>query len=145
MLKTVVVGTDGSPTAAKAVEFAVDLAACYGARLVAGSCFAPVPEDRVAREQRDAPEEIQWSINPLENVDAILREVEEQAAGRGVHVTSEARMGKPATVLCELAGEHDADVLVVGSQGMNRRLRGSVPNWISHHAPCSVLIVKTDD
>ena len=145
MLKTILVGTDGSPTAAKAVDFAVDLAACYGARLVAGSCFTPVAEDRVAREQRDAPDEIQWSINPLENVDAILREVEEKAAERGVHVTSEARMGKPAVVLRELAQEHDADVLVIGNRGMNRRLRGSVPNTLSHRSPCSVVIVKTDE
>ena len=144
MLKTILVGSDGSPTAAKAVDLAVDLAACYGARLVAGSCFVPVAEDRLAHEQRDAPAEIQWSINPMENADAILRDVEERATARGVRVTSEARMGKPANVLCDLAEEHDADVLVVGNQGMNRRLRGSVPNWISHHAPCSVLIVKTD-
>jgi nucleotide-binding universal stress UspA family protein len=52
-------------------------------------------------------------------------------------------MGRPAEVLCEIAAEHEADVLVVGSKGMQRRLLGSVPNTVSHAAPCSVMIVKT--
>jgi nucleotide-binding universal stress UspA family protein len=46
-------------------------------------------------------------------------------------------------VLVELAQTNDADVLVIGNKGMDRRVLGSVPNSVSHHAPCSVLIVKT--
>ena len=61
-----------------------------------------------------------------------------------IRTFSEARQGDPADVLCAVAGEQGADVLVVGSKGMDRRLRGSVPNTVSHKAPCSVLIVKTD-
>ena len=143
-VETVAVGTDGSDTASIAVDFAIEMAERYGARLVAISCFSPVPEDRLRKEQRDAPQEVIWSINPMEDVEATLRAVEERAAGRGVKTVSEARQGDPADVLCAVAEEQRADVLVVGSIGMERRLRGSVPNTVSHRAPCSVLIVKTD-
>ena len=84
-----------------------------------------------------------WSINPTEGVEATLRDVEERARANGVKIVSEARMGDPADVLCEVAAEHEADVLVVGSKGMHRRILGSVPNTVSHRAPCSVVIVKT--
>ncbi len=143
MLQTIAVGTDGSDTAAKAVDFAIDMAERYGSRLVVASSYTPVPEDRLAKEQADAPQEIQWAINPMEDVDATLREAEEKAKDRGVKTVAEARQGDPADVLCEVAEQHDADVLVVGSKGMQRRILGSVPNTVTHNAPCSVMLVKT--
>jgi len=143
-INTVAVGTDGSNTAAKAVDFAIDMAERYGAKLVAVSCYSPVPEDRLRKDQRDAPQELVWSINPMQEVEATLREVEEKARERGLGFFCEARQGSPADVLCEIAEEQRVDLLVVGSKGMDRRVRGSVPNTVSHKAPCSVLIVKTD-
>jgi nucleotide-binding universal stress UspA family protein len=143
MPSKIVVGTDGSETAAAAVDFAIDMAERYGAQLVIASSYTPLPEDRLAKEQASAPQEIQWSINPMEDVDATLRAVEEKAREHGVRTVSEARQGDPADVLCEIAEEHGADVLVVGNKGMHRRILGSVPNSVSHKAPCSVMIVKT--
>jgi nucleotide-binding universal stress UspA family protein len=143
MVQTIAVGTDGSETAAKAVDFAINMAERYGSKLVVASSFSPVSEDRLAKEQSDAPQEIQWSINPMEDVEAILRDVEEKARERGVKTVSEARQGNPADVLCDVAEDQGADVLVVGNKGMHRKFLGSVPNSVSHNAPCSVLIVKT--
>jgi nucleotide-binding universal stress UspA family protein len=143
MIQIVAVGTDGSDTASKAVDFALDIAEKFGAKVVVASSYRPVGEDRIRKEQRDAPEDVQWSINPTEDVDSALRGVEEEARGRGLEVTSEARQGDPADVLCEIAEEHGADLLVVGNRGMQRRVLGSVPNSVSHKAPCSVVIVKT--
>jgi nucleotide-binding universal stress UspA family protein len=143
MIQTITVGTDGSDTASKAVEFALDIAEKFGAKVVVASSYRPVSEDRLRREQADAPEDIQWSINPTEDVDSALRGVEEKARERGLEVTSEARQGDPADVLCEIAEQHDSDLLVVGNKGMQRRVLGSVPNSVSHKAPCSVIIVKT--
>jgi nucleotide-binding universal stress UspA family protein len=137
------VGTDGSDTAKKAVDFAMDMAERYNAKLVIASAYRPVSEDRIRKERDEAPQEIKWSINPTEEVDAILRNVEEQASGRGLDYLSEARNGDPADVLCEIAADHDVDVMVVGNKGMDRRILGSVPNTVSHKAPCSVMIVKT--
>jgi nucleotide-binding universal stress UspA family protein len=143
MIGTIAVGTDGSDTADKAVEFAMDMAEKFGAKLVIASSYRPVTEDKIRAEQRDAPEDIQWSINPTEAVDSTLKSVEERARDRGLETTSEARQGDPADVLCEIAEQHDADLLVVGNKGMQRRVLGSVPNSVSHKAPCSVVIVKT--
>ena len=143
MLQTIAVGTDGSPTAGQAVDFALDLAEKYGARVLILSSYHPVSESRLKQEKRDAPEDVQWSINPLEDVEATLSEVEEKAESRGLKWHSEAREGDPADVLCDLAGENGADLLVIGNKGMHRRLIGSVPNSVSHKAPCSVTIVKT--
>ena len=143
MLETIAVGTDGSDTATKAVEFALDLAEKYGSRMVFISSYTPVSETRIKREQRDAPSDIQWAINPAEDVEAALRAVEELADERGLKWTSEARQGDPADVLVEIAEAHGADLLVIGNKGMQRRVLGSVPNSVTHKANCSVVIVKT--
>ena len=79
----------------------------------------------------------------MEDVEATLRSVEEKAQALGLSTASDAREGDPADVLCEIAAEHDADLIVVGNKGMQRRVLGSVPNSVSHKAPCSVIIVKT--
>jgi nucleotide-binding universal stress UspA family protein len=143
MVETIAVGTDGSDTAAKAVEFAVAMAEKFGSRLVVISSYTPVPEDKLRKEQEEAPQDVVWSINPMEEVDATLREVEEKAKERGLKTLVEARQGDPAEVLVAVAEDQNADVLVVGNKGMHRKILGSVPNSVSHNAPCSVLIVKT--
>ncbi len=143
MIATVAVGTDGSKTAERAVEAALDLAQRYEAKVVFISAYRPVDDARLRREQRDAPPEHHWRINPTEDVDAVLREAEEKAEERGLKWASEASEGDPADVLVEVAERHSADVLVVGNQGMQRRVLGSVPNSVSHKANCSVFIVKT--
>jgi nucleotide-binding universal stress UspA family protein len=143
MIGTVAVGTDGSDTAAKAVEFALDLASRYEAKIVFLSAFKPVSEERLKREARDAPEDVQWQINPAEDVEPALRDAEDTARERGLDAKSEAKEGDPGRVLVELASKHSADVLVIGNKGMQRKVLGSVPNTVSHKADCSVIIVKT--
>jgi len=143
MVQTVAVGTDGSGTADKAVDFAIEMAARYEARIVFISAYVPVRESRLQREARDAPEDLQWTINPAEDVDAVLRECEERAEEKGLRWTSEAREGDAAKILVDLAASNDADVLVIGNKGMRRKVLGSVPNTVTHNAPCSVMIVKT--
>jgi nucleotide-binding universal stress UspA family protein len=143
MVSTVAVGTDGSDRAAEAVRFAIDLAKHYEARLVAISSYKPVSENRLRREQEEAPQEIQWSINPTEEVESILSSVESRAHAEGLEVTTVASQGDPADVLIKHATEQEADVLIVGNKGMDRRVLGSVPNSVTHKAPCTVIVVKT--
>jgi nucleotide-binding universal stress UspA family protein len=143
MVRTVAVGTDGSGTADKAVELALELASRYEARIVFISAYVPVSESRLLREARDAPQDLQWAISPAEDVDATLRDCEERAEQRGLRWASEAREGDPARILVELAASNDADILVIGNRGMHRRVLSSVPNTVTHHARCSVMIVKT--
>ena len=70
MLKTIAVGTDGSDTAAKAVDFALDLAEKFGATLVITSSYRPKSEAELRKERAEAPADIQWMFNPQSDVDA---------------------------------------------------------------------------
>lgn len=143
MIATVAVGTDGSATADRAVEAALDLAERWDAKVVFISAYKPVDDARLRREMRDAPPQHHWRINPTEDVDATLREAEERATSRGLRWASEATEGDPADVILRMAEKHSADVIVIGNVGMERRVLGSVPNTITHKAPCSVFVVKT--
>lgn len=147
MFTSIVVGTDGSDTAKKAVGRAISLAAQIGARLEIVSAYEPVSEQRLREEKQQVPGDLQWMVTPREDVDATLEEAAEEARTTGVaEVRVHARQGDPADAILDVAEELDADLIVVGNKGMTgakRFLLGSVPNKISHHAPCSVLIVRT--
>jgi nucleotide-binding universal stress UspA family protein len=146
MFKSIVVGTDGSDTATQAVRSAVDLARSVGAKVELVSAYEPVPAQRLAEERRHAPEDMQWAINPREDVDATLASAAELGKQAGVEVSTYARQGDPADAILDVAEEQGADLIVVGNKGMTgakRFLLGSVPNKVSHHAPCSVLIIRT--
>jgi nucleotide-binding universal stress UspA family protein len=146
VFSSIVVGTDGSDTATQAVRQAVDLARSVGARLELVSAYEPVPQQRLAEERRDAPEDLQWAIGPREDVDAKLEAAAAIAREAGVQAELRPRQGDPADAILDVAEEHDADLIVVGNKGMTgakRFLLGSVPNKVSHHAPCSVLIIRT--
>jgi len=146
MFRSIVVGTDGSDTARQAVREAVELAKQVGATVDVVSAYAPVSNQRLREESRQAPEDLQWMVNPREDVDATLREAAEEVGDSGVQVRTFAREGDPADAILDVAEEHGADLVVVGNKGMTgakRFLLGSVPNKVSHHAPCSVLIVRT--
>lgn len=143
MFNTIAVGTDGTETAEKAFDVALDMAKRYGSRLLILSAYTPVSDKQLARERADAPEEFQWSIHAAEHVDQLLVKAARRAREQDVHAESIAGRGEPAEVICDLAAEHDADLLVIGNLGMNRRVFGSVPRSICQHAPCSVVVVKT--
>ena len=61
----------------------------------------------------------------------------------GIDCMTQVAEGDAADVLVQLASDCDADILVIGNKGMQRRVLGSVPNTVAHKAPCSVLVVKT--
>jgi len=146
MFKSIVVGTDGSDTATQAVRQAVDLARSIGATLELVSAYEPVSAQRLREERREAPEDLQWAINPREDVDATLEVAAGLAREAGVAVNVYPRQGDPADAILDVAEEREADLVVVGNKGMTgakRFLLGSVPNKVSHHAPCSVLIIRT--
>lgn len=146
MIEKIVVGTDGSETAAQAVMKAGEFAEKFGASLVIVSAFDPVSGARLEREREGAPSDVEWSINEREDVDSMLTQIATPLLERGVEATVTARQGNPADAILDVAEEEGADLIVVGNKGMagaRRFLLGSVPNKISHHAPCSVLIVRT--
>jgi nucleotide-binding universal stress UspA family protein len=146
VFKSIVVGTDGSQTATEAVKQAVELASAIKAKVELVSAYEPVSDQRLREERTEVPDDVQWMVNPREDVDATLREAAERAKEAGVEVETYARQGDPADAILDVAEEQGSDLIIVGNKGMTgakRFLLGSVPNKVSHHAPCSVLIIRT--
>lgn len=146
MFTRIVVGTDGSETAAEAVRQAIDLARLAGAELSIVSAFQPVSQRRVQGEQLEAPADVQHEIGPREDVNLVLEAAAAEARKAGVEVHTHPVQADPAEAILNVAEEGGADLIVVGNKGMTgarRYFLGSVPNNVSHHAPCSVIIVRT--
>src|SRR5262249_44452944 len=147
MFGRIVVGTDGSETASHAVGEAVDLAEATDSQLDIVTAFEPVPEQRLREEGRqDVPGDVQYAFNPTEDANVTLDNAAGPARNAGVEVNTHAREGDPADAILDVAEEVKADLIVVGNKGMTgakRFLLGSVPNKVSHHAPCDVMIVRT--
>jgi len=142
----IVVGTDGSDTAAEAVRQAIDLAKLAGAQLSVVSAYEPVSKRRVEEEKEGAPPDVQYEIGPREDVNLVLDAAAAAARKEGVEPQTHPVEGDPAEGILNVAEETKADLIVVGNKGMTgarRFLLGSVPNNVSHHAPCSVIIVRT--
>jgi nucleotide-binding universal stress UspA family protein len=147
MYGAIVVGTDGSDTAKEAVRQAAELAKALGASVMLVSAYEPVPESRLQHERTELPEDVSWMVNPREDVQAVLDGEADRIRENGVsQVETYAREGDPADAILDVAEEKSADLIVVGNKGMTgarRFLLGSVPNKVSHHAPCNVMIVRT--
>jgi len=144
--RNVVVGTDGSETAELAVRHAAGLANAFGARLTVVTAFTPDPEEESKRLQQ-APEDVRWAITDATSADERARRARAIAREAGVEeVVMRVDSGDPASLLIDAADDSAGDVIVVGSKGMTSAKRfvlGSVPNKVSHHAPCDVIIVHT--
>jgi nucleotide-binding universal stress UspA family protein len=138
MITTVAVGTDGTTTAAEAVRLAAEVARRFDSKIVLLSAF---DESRASRSPTDP--EGEWSYSPETRLREILNRAEEDLRREGLEASVRIDAGDPGDVLVRLADECEADLLVVGNKGMQRRVLGSVPNTITHRAPCSVLVVKT--
>jgi nucleotide-binding universal stress UspA family protein len=136
-LATVAVGTDGSTTASKAVEVAAEIARRFDAKLVLLSAFKDASDPAA-----DAAE-LQWVSNNDSRVREILSRTEQDLREQRIDCRTMIDEGDPGEVLIRLAEECDADLLVIGNRGLQRRVLGSVPNTVTHKAPCSVYVVKT--
>ena len=146
MFDRIVVGTDGSDTATEAVRTAVELAKLANARLEIVSAYQPVSQSRLREEGEGISGDVSYAVNPREDVQLVLDRAAGEAKKAKVDVVTHPREGDPADAILDVAEENNADLVLVGNKGMTgarRFLLGSVPNKISHHAPCDVWIVKT--
>jgi nucleotide-binding universal stress UspA family protein len=145
MFRAIVVGTDGSPTAAEAVQRAHQLAGALSADLHVVSAYRPpaVVLAATAEPGLTSPV-IEWAAAARDHVRRVLDEVAAELEGP-VAVTTHAVAGHPATAILSVADAVGADLVVVGNRGMKgaRRVLGSIPNHVSHHASCDVLVVDT--
>ena len=142
MNDVIVVGTDGSDTADVAVQRAAALAKMTGARVELVTGF---------REDYSLVAGTGMYVGDLAGdarkaADGCLESTAQRLRSEGIEVETHCMGGDPADAIIDIAEATDAGLIVVGSKGMKggkRFLLGSVPNKISHHAPCSVMIVRT--
>jgi nucleotide-binding universal stress UspA family protein len=140
----IVVGTDGSDTAREAVRQAIELARLTGASLAIVSAYGSTSQRRGG--EGDAPADVQYEVGPREDVNMVLDTAAAEAKKEGVEVQTHPVEGDPAEAILSVAERTKAGLIVVGNKGMagaRRFLLGSVPNKVSHHAPCSVIIIRT--
>jgi nucleotide-binding universal stress UspA family protein len=137
VFQTVVVGADQSDTATEAVRQAIELVKLTGGRLHIVSAYRLQQFSTSGGEERE--------IDSGDLAESVLADHASRARAAGVEAQVHARSGPAADAICEVAAEVDADLIVVGNKGMVgvRRVLGSVPNSVAHHAPCSVLIANT--
>ena len=122
MYERILVGTDGSPTAALAVDRAVEVAAASNAKLTI------------------------MSVGKADKAQAVGRQGSAAACPAGVDIDTLVLSGDPSTAIVEQAEKGKYDLVVVGNKGMtgaSRFFLGSVPNKVSHHIPTALLIVRT--
>jgi nucleotide-binding universal stress UspA family protein len=128
--RRIVVGTDGSDSAARAVRHAAWLAETLGAELLVSHAYAKTREDPASPERVGA---------------SVLRDACADVASASPRPLL--RTGEAAGALVSLARDEAADMIVVGNRGLgNRRvLMGTVPGRVAQRAPCDVLIAHTTD
>ena len=117
---SVLVGTDGSPTADHAARVGSDVAALVGARVA----LVYVGDEVMGR--------------------IVLRDTAQRLGNPDMQ--SWTLQGDPGEKIVELAGSEGHELVVVGNKGMTGALRfllAAVPNTVSHLAPCDVLVVNT--
>jgi nucleotide-binding universal stress UspA family protein len=139
VFETVVVGADGSDTAAEAVRVATELVKLSNGNLHIVTAYRP------QQLHSEAGGEFSGSLSSGDLAESVLADLASRARTGGVAVDTHLKNGAAADVICEVATQVKADVIVVGNKGMSgvRRVLGSVPNSVAHQAPCAVLIAFT--
>jgi nucleotide-binding universal stress UspA family protein len=137
---TVVVGTDGSATAEIALARAIELSRLAGATLHVVTVSDPGRRPASPGERRAAA-----STRPDFQADIALESALARLGAGDLEVRQHVITGEPAAEIVAIAQREAADLVVLGSRGMRGagRLLGSIPNKVSHRAPCDVLIVLT--
>ncbi len=144
--REIVVGTDGSTAALHALDHAIHVAAQETGRLHIVTAYRPLTPDEIYQHQRGLPPDRRAEVDGAYVVRSMLSAAADRADEARVPSQTYARLGHPASVILDVAAEVNADLVVVGNQGAEgskRFLLGGVPNKISHHCPCHLLIVHT--
>ncbi len=144
--RSIVTGTDGSPSAEQAVDRAGQLALALGATVHVVNCYKSVsPGVGMAAAQGFAVSDLVSEGQLRSEAERIVAHSKERLVAQGVNTEGHVCSGDPAQALIAVAADEGAEMIVVGNRGMSgaRRMLGSVPNHVSHHAKCGVLIVPT--
>jgi nucleotide-binding universal stress UspA family protein len=140
-MPAIVVGTDGSPAAERALRRAAALARDSGERLYVVTAIPSTPSYAEPLEGSAKRERVDLHAT----AEQVAAREAAHAEAEGVEVETVAREGDPAQVLIDVAQEVGADLIVVGARGLTpieRFLLGSVSSKLAHHATCDLLIVR---
>jgi nucleotide-binding universal stress UspA family protein len=140
-MQSIVIGTDGSPSAEAAVRRGIEVAKGSDAivHLVTAYPDAPSYRERIVGSAKRDP------IDLREVAENVLARAAGELKSQGVDAETHAREGDPARVILSVAQEKNADLIVVGARGLTafeRFLLGSVSSKLAHHSPCSLMIVR---
>lgn len=144
----IVVGTDGSDRAERAVARAGELAKALGVKVHVVSAYTESSD--FALLARAAPADpltqVRGEREERTRASHYVDRAQQRLSGTGVESETHVWPGEPAEALLRIAEEQGAQMILVGNRGMTgtRRVLGSVPNHVSHHAHCDVLIVATN-
>jgi nucleotide-binding universal stress UspA family protein len=144
LLKTIVVGTDFSVCAARALSFAVSMASTQGARVhVVHVLVEPVQAFDVAGAlpYLDVSTQKDWEEATRQRLDAAVASAEK----RGVSATSEFVWGRPSDAIIDVARRVRASLVVIGTHGRNaleKLLIGSTAERVVRLSPVPVLTVR---
>ncbi|HEY2769632.1 MAG TPA: universal stress protein [Solirubrobacteraceae bacterium] len=144
--ESIVVGTDGSERAERAIERAGQLASALGTMVHVVSAHGKGPDGvHMAGAGEFGDAEVFVEDEKRLRAEHYVERARGRLTDLGVASEGHVWRGDPAEALVHIAEEQTAQMIVVGNRGMTgaRRVLGSVPNSVSHHAPCDVLIVST--
>ena len=142
-MRSIVVGTDGSPGANAAVQRTAEIAKGSEARVHLVTAYPDVPYSRetIASSAKVDPVDLRQAA------ESVLSRAGRRLDAEGIEFESHAREGDPAHAILEVAEEQGADLIVVGARGLTglqRFLLGSVSSKLSHHSPTSVMVVRDE-
>ena len=143
MFQSIVVGTDGSETANRAVARAAELASGTGGVLHIVTAYKAPSVQKLQAKRASLPDEFWWSVSADSEAQDILRNAAGVASQLGVKAETHFSQGEPAHVILQAAQDVGADLIVVGCKGIERRILGSVPSTVTQDADRDVLLVHT--
>jgi nucleotide-binding universal stress UspA family protein len=140
MIKKILIACDGSNASHKAFQYGLDIAKKFGAQLELISVVQVL----------DPPEDVEtkdYVERGKDYYNKVILDLESEASKQNVPITTEIVLGHPAQQIIHSAIKKKVDLIILGHQTkktFGQWLLGSVPDRVVHHAPCSVLVVKTE-
>lgn len=137
-VRTIVLPTDGSATAVEATKVAISMASCFGARVVALFIGPGRLEDPIEYASQEQLEGVHHS-------DAGLAVALRLGEKNGVEVVADRREGAVAHEILQAASAHQAEMIVMGSEGrtgFKRLALGSVAESVVREAHVPVMVVR---
>jgi nucleotide-binding universal stress UspA family protein len=142
--ETIVIATDGSEDAQRALEEASELATATDGVVHVVCAHDPSPPHEVVEALKHVPRDYWTSYDPATAQQQVLDKAASALAENGVKHVEHLVQKHPAHAILDVADEVDADLIVMGSRGTGwatRLTRGSISTRVAAHSSRNILIV----